>query len=171
MTMYKIIKKIALSLDRLLEIFALMTLSIMVIIVTVQVFTRTIGNFVYFWSEEVTLLLLVWTAFLGIAIGFREKLHLSMDSVTRRISQSAQKKVSKVITITVFIFGLYLVIYGWQYTELMHANTLAATGLPRSVQYVIVPITGVLVCIYSFLQIVGIETRRHPESDDEEEVS
>ncbi|MGJ9385807.1 TRAP transporter small permease [Salipaludibacillus sp. CF4.18] len=169
--MYKIIKKIALSLDRLLEIFALMTLSIMVIIVTVQVFTRTIGNFVYFWSEEVTLLLLVWTAFLGIAIGFREKLHLSMDSVTRRISQSAQKKVSKVITITVFIFGLYLVIYGWQYTELMHANTLAATGLPRSVQYVIVPITGVLVCIYSFLQIVGIETRRHPESDDEEEVS
>ncbi|RKL68347.1 C4-dicarboxylate ABC transporter permease [Salipaludibacillus neizhouensis] len=169
--MYKIIKKLALGLDRLLEVFALTTLSVMVIIVTVQVFTRTIGNFVYFWSEEVTLLLLVWTAFLGIAIGFREKLHLSMDSVTRRIPQSMQKIVSKVITITVFIFGLYLVIYGWQYTELMHANTLAATGLPRSIQYVIVPITGVLVCIYSFLQIVGIDTRRHPESDDEEEVS
>ncbi|MGQ7277295.1 TRAP transporter small permease subunit [Brevibacillus thermoruber] len=31
-----------------------------------QVFTRKLFNFVFFWSEEVTLLLLGWLAFMGL---------------------------------------------------------------------------------------------------------
>ncbi|WP_416358653.1 TRAP transporter small permease subunit [Brevibacillus thermoruber] len=41
---------------------------------TMQVFTRKLFNFVFFWSEEVTLLLLGWLAFMGIALGFRENI-------------------------------------------------------------------------------------------------
>jgi TRAP-type C4-dicarboxylate transport system permease small subunit len=169
--MVRVLKRLALGFDRLFELFALSALTLMTIVVTVQVFTRTFGNFVYYWSEELTLLLLIWTAFLGIAIGFREKLHLSMDSVIRRLSPSAQAMLAKVITAVVFIFGLLLVIYGWEYTELMHANTLAATGWPRSVQYLVVPISGVMICIYSSLQLIGIDTCRHRGLDDEEEVN
>ncbi|MFC0559104.1 TRAP transporter small permease [Halalkalibacter alkalisediminis] len=168
--MFGVLKRVALGFDRLFEMFALTSLTLMTIIVTVQVFTRTFGNFVFFWSEELTLLLLIWTAFLGIAIGFREVLHLSMDSVTRRLPQMTQRSLSKIITISVFIFGLLLVIYGWEYSELMHSNTLSATGWPRSVMYVVVPISGAMICVYSFLQIIGIDTRRHKDLEQEEEV-
>ncbi|MDG5785983.1 TRAP transporter small permease [Evansella sp. AB-P1] len=164
------LKKLALGFDRLFEIFALTALSSLVIIVTIQVFTRTFGNFVYYWSEEITLLLLIWTAFLGIAIGFREKLHLSMDSIARRLPPPIRKYLSQVIIVTVFIFGLYLLVYGWQYADLMHSNTLSATGWPRSVQYLIVPISGAMICVYSTLQFFGIDTRRHIGLDDDEEV-
>lgn len=164
------LKKIAAGLDRLVELLALTSLALMVMIVTVQVFTRTFGNFVFYWSEEITLLLLIWTAFLGIALGFREMLHLSMDSLARRLPATVQKMLAKLITVVIFLFGLYLAVYGWEYTELMHPNTLSATGWPRSVQYMIVPISGVMICSYSMLQLFGVNTRRQVGLDGEEEV-
>lgn len=167
--MRRTLKTLALGFDRIFEVFSLCALALMVIIVTIQVFTRTFWNYVHPWSEEWTLLLLIWSAFLGIAIGFREKLHLSMDSLTRRLPDTTRRILSRVLAAVVFGFGVYMVVYGWEYTELMQPNTLAATGWSRSIQYVVFPISGLMICIYSFLQVIGIDTRRHQGIDDDDE--
>lgn len=150
----------ALIIDKIIENFALSALAAMTLIVTMQVFTRKLFNFVFFWSEEITLLLLIWFAILGIAIGFREKLHLAMDSFTNLFPASWNKVLDKIIGSCTFMFGVYLIIYGWDFTVLMHANTLAATQWSVSVMYVVMPITGVLVCFYSFLELLGVNTVR-----------
>ncbi|CAG7644790.1 hypothetical protein PAESOLCIP111_04809 [Paenibacillus solanacearum] len=59
----KTLKRIALGIDSLIEAFAQIALLSMILIVTLQVMTRKLFHFVLFWSEEVTLLLLVWFAF------------------------------------------------------------------------------------------------------------
>ncbi|OXM84890.1 TRAP transporter small permease [Paenibacillus rigui] len=155
------LKKIALAIDSFFESFSMLALLAMILIVTLQVMTRKLFNFVLFWSEEVTLLLLVWFSFLGIAIGFREKLHLAIDSFTSKLPDKVNWLLDRVIYASTFAFGVYLVVSGTEFTELMNESTLAATKLPNSVVYVIMPITGALVCIYSFLQFIGIDTRRH----------
>jgi TRAP-type C4-dicarboxylate transport system permease small subunit len=133
----------------------------MTIIVTIQVITRKLFNHVFFWSEEVTLLLMVWFSFMGIAIGFREKLHMSMDSLTKYFPKRVNFILDKIIDVCIFLFGLYLIVNGWQFTVLMNDSTLPATQLPNSVQYAVMPITGVMICVYSFLQFIGINTIRH----------
>ncbi|MEX2414630.1 MAG: TRAP transporter small permease [Paenibacillaceae bacterium] len=153
----------ALIIDKIIENFALSALAAMTFIVTMQVFTRKLFNFVFFWSEEITLLLLIWFAVLGIAIGFREKLHLAMDSFTNLFPASWNKVLDKIIATCTFMFGVYLIIYGWDFTVMMHANTLSATQWPVSVMYIVMPITGVLVCIYSFLELLGVDTVRHQD--------
>lgn len=163
----KVIKRIALAIDSFFEHFALTAIVAMVIIVTLQVITRKIFNFVFFWSEEVTLLLMVWFSFMGIALGFREKLHLAMDSFTNLLPKSVNKVLDKVINVCIFLFGLYLVKNGWDFTVLMFDSTLAATKLPNSVLYAVMPISGVMICIYSLLQFIGIETIRHQNIDEE----
>ncbi|GGG00339.1 TRAP transporter small permease [Paenibacillus abyssi] len=163
------IRKWALRFDQIFENFALMAMCLMTVIVTVQVFTRKVFNFVFFWSEEMTLLLLIWFAFMGIAIGFRERLHLAMDSVKTRFPKRVQHWLDKVVYATVFAFGLYLIVYGWDFTQLMHSNRLAATQWPLSVQYAVMPISGIMICIYSVLQLLGVKTERHTDLDDEEE--
>lgn len=155
------LKKIALAIDSFFESFSMLALLAMILIVTLQVMTRKLFNFVLFWSEEVTLLLLVWFSFLGIAIGFREKLHLAIDSFTSKLPDKVNWLLDRIIYASTFAFGVYLVVSGTEFTELMNESTLAATKLPNSVVYVIMPITGALVCIYSFLQFIGIDTRRH----------
>jgi TRAP-type transport system small permease protein len=155
------LKKFFLAVDSIVESFCLLSMLTMVIIVSVQVVTRKLFNFVFFWSEEVTLLLLAWFAFMGIAIGCREHLHLAMDVLESFASKKFLKFLDKVIEFSTFIFGVYLIIYGWQFTELMSESTLPATKLPNSVLYVVMPLTGVMICAYSILQLIGIDTRRH----------
>ena len=133
----------------------------MVIIVSVQVVTRKLFNFVFFWSEEVTLLLLAWFAFMGIAIGCRENLHLAMDVIENFSSKKFINILDKFIEAATFIFGVYLIIYGWEFTVLMSESTLPATKLPNSALYVVMPLTGVMTCAYSLLQLMGIDTKRH----------
>ena len=133
----------------------------MVIIVSVQVVTRKLFNFVFFWSEEVTLLLLAWFAFMGIAIGCRENLHLAMDVIEGFSSKKFINILDKFIEAATFIFGVYLIIYGWEFTVLMSESTLPATKLPNSALYVVMPLTGVMTCAYSLLQLMGIDTKRH----------
>ncbi|MGO4108285.1 TRAP transporter small permease [Paenibacillus sp. YAF4_2] len=159
----KTLKKIALAIDTVLESITLIGLLTMIIIVTVQVFTRKVFNFVFHSSEEITMLLMVWFSFLGIAFGFREYLHMGIDSFTAKLPKVVNLVLDKIIGITIFVFGVYLIYYGWDFTKLMSESELPATGWPNSLLYLVMPITGVLVCIYAFLQLIGIDTRRHRE--------
>lgn len=154
-------KKALLAVDSFVESFCLLSMLLMVLIVSLQVITRKFFNFVFFWSEEVTLLLLAWFAFMGIAIGCRENLHLSMDVLDNLSYKGFLKALDKLIEASTFVFGVYLIIYGWEFTSLMSESTLPATKLPNSVLYVVMPLTGVMVCAYSLLQLFGIDTKRH----------
>jgi TRAP-type C4-dicarboxylate transport system permease small subunit len=159
-------KAVAIALDKTIETFAVSAVALMTIIVTMQVVTRKVFNFVFFWSEEITLLLLIWFSFLGIAIGFRERLHLAMDALANRLPAAVNRVLDKLIDTCTLAFGLYLVVYGWQFTALMHANRMSATEWPSSVMYVIMPITGMLICIYSVIHLCGIELVRHKHLDE-----
>ncbi len=163
------LKKIAIGIDRIIEGFALAGLAAMALIVTMQVITRKVFNFVFFWSEEVTLLLLVWFSVLGVAIGFRERLHLAMTSFTNLFSDRVNWILTKIIILFIFLFGLYLIVYGWDFTSKMYNNTLAATGWSLSVRYVVMPISGVMICFYAVLDLAGMKIERHQV--DEEEAS
>lgn len=161
------IKRIALKLDSLFEAIALTALASMIIIVTMQVLTRKLLNFVFFWSEEMTLLLLVWFSFMGMAVGFREGLHLGMDSFVDYLPAKLKKAIEMLIEICIFGFGVYMIIYGWEFTVLMHESTLAATKLPNSILYFVMPVTGVMTCAYAALHIAGIDTKRHKGNEIE----
>lgn len=157
----KTLKKAALAVDTFLESATLIGLVLMIIIVMLQVFTRKFFNYVFHGSEEITMLLMVWFSFLGIAFGFREKLHLGVDTFTAKMPAPFNRVLDKVIYACIFAFGCYLVYYGWSFTKIMHESVLPATELPNSLLYVVMPITGILVCVYSLLQFIGIDTRRH----------
>lgn len=162
----KFIIKIGKCIDSVFEKFALVSLVALVLVVTTQVMTRKLFNFVFFWSEEVTLLLLAWFALMAIAIGFRENIHLGIDSFTNLFSKIFNKVLDKIISISIFAFGLYLVVQGWEFTVLMFESTLPATKLPSSVTYIAMPITGVMICGYAVLQLFNINTTRHKDIEE-----
>lgn len=157
----QMLRKFVLAVDNWLETFALLALLSMICIVTMQVVTRKLFNFVFFWSEEITLLLLVWFAFMGMAIGFREGLHLAMDTIDSYLPVKLVTILDRFIEICTFAFGLYLIIQGFDFTVLMSESTLPATKLPSSVVYAVMPVSGIMVCAYAALQFFGVDTRRH----------
>ncbi len=161
------LKRVLRGADKVFEGCAIGLLVAMILIVFTQVLTRKLFRFVFYWSEEATLLCLTWFSFMGIAIGFREKLHLAMDMIGGLLPKPVDRALDRLIDLTTFAFGLYLTIYGWQFTRLMSESTLPATGLPNSIQYYVIPLTGVLTCVYSALQFFGVDTRRFQHIDEE----
>lgn len=157
----KILRTVALAVDSWLERFALTALLTMILIMVMQVFTRKLFSFVFFWSEETILLLLVWFSFIGMAIGFREYIHLGIDSFTNLLPDKVNKVLDKIIDLVNFSCGLYFVVYGWQFTVLMSGSTLAATKWPNSLLYAVMPVCGLMICVYTGLHFVGINTKRH----------
>ncbi len=160
----KALRRIMLAIDSFLENFAITALLFVVVVMSVQVFTRKFFNFVFFWSEEAILLSLVWFAFMGIAVGFREGIHMGIDSLTNYFSKRVNRWIDVWIALMGLAYGIYFVIYGWEFTVLMMESTLPATKLPNSVVYFVMPVSGIMVCVYSLLHLCGIDTTRHGAS-------
>ena len=66
-----------------------------------------------------------------------------------------------------FLFGLYLIVYGWDFAMMMRGSILAATQLPNLIQYIVMPITGVTTCVYAALQFLGHDLRRYNVIEEE----
>jgi TRAP-type transport system small permease protein len=161
------LKRLFVKIDKIIEGFAISLLVSLILIVFMQVITRKLFNFVFFWSEEITLLCLTWFCFMGIAIGFREKLHMAMDMIESFTPKIIIRILDRIIDVSIFIFGVYLAIKGWEFVQLMSESTLPATKMPNSVQYFVVPITGALCCVYAVLQFLGFDTQRYKHIEEE----
>ena len=98
---------------------------------------------------------------MGIGIGVREHLHMAMDLIESFTPKWFIKFLDRLIDAFYFAFGMYLIYFGWEFVVIMNESTLAATKLPNSALYIVMPITGVMICAYSLLQFCGIETTRH----------
>ena len=155
--------------DTLFEYLGLGFLAIMILIVSWQVFSRYVLNTTPFWSEEITLILMVWVGFIGIAVGFRERLHISIEVLVRRFPESLQAWIEKSILVLILAFGLYLLVQGWQFTRLANLSTLPSTQLPSSVLYAIMPVAGLMISVYAVLNLFGVQTQKHQALTGEDE--
>lgn len=158
-------------LDAPFEYVGLGFLAAMVLIVTWQVFSRAIFNAAPPWSEEVSLILMIWTAFLAVAIGFREGVHIAVGMFAERLPGGAQRWVRGLAYVLVFAFGLYLLVEGGRFTLQTSQATLPSTGLPRSVLYAVMPISGFMICVYTALQALGVQTKKERDPESVEDAS
>jgi TRAP-type C4-dicarboxylate transport system permease small subunit len=160
------VQRFFLTIDKIFDGFCITLLVAMILIVFLAVITRKGLGFMFAWSEEITLLCLTWFTFLGIAIGFRERLHLGMD-LFGKLPPQVLLWLDRLVDLGTFFFGLYLVIYGWSFAMMMRGSILAATQMPNLIQYIVMPITGVMTCVYSALQLLGRDLRRYHVIEEE----
>src|SRR5690625_5190214 len=106
----KVIKRIKHWLDQLLLIISLVFLVIMVVVIILQVISRGIFSFTPSWSEELSRLLFVWVRFLGIAYGFKEKLHMSLGLFVEKMPEKVKKGLDVAAKIIVITLGLIMFI-------------------------------------------------------------
>lgn len=160
-----VFKKVKALLDKLLVFVSLTALLAMIVIIIYQVFSRQIFKTTPSWSEELSLLLFVWVSFLGIAYGFRRKLHIGVGFFVGLFPAKAQHICDLFAKVLIVLFGGVFVYFGWNFTVLMGGSTMAGTGLPSSVLYAVLPISGVYIVMYGIelLFVKGL----HQEYNDE----
>ncbi|MBQ4377966.1 MAG: TRAP transporter small permease [Treponema sp.] len=146
---------------RFLLEFAKFVILAIVIIVSCQVFGRLVLHRSIMWSEEVALLLMVWTAFIAMAIGVEKGLHIAISLFFNKFPKPVQFVIAKINTLATIFFGYILLVYGIKLATMTMGSTLPATQWPAGTAYIMMPVGGVFIIYFAVLDLLGAKKYRH----------
>lgn len=145
------------SLHRILGYFLAGLLGFMVLNVLFQVIARYIFGNPSSVTEEMARYLLIWLGLLGAAYAAGERLHLAIDLLPSRLEGAAKTRLSRIIFALVFIFSLCALFIGGiflMYITLTTDQTSAALKVPLGYVYIALPLSGILIMLYSLLGFI-----------------
>lgn len=147
-------------LDKVLQYVLVSLIAIMTADVLWGVFTRyALGNQAS-WSEELARFILIWLGMLGTAYVTGQRMHLSIDLLGPSLSPPKQRWLQIVITSLVIFFAVAVMIVGGSrllYITATLGQSSAALGIPMTVVYSVVPISGLIIVLYKIRDLVSLK--------------
>jgi len=145
------------KIDKGLEWGLVFIMSVLVIDVLWQVFSRYVMSSPSSFTDELAGFLLIWVGLLGAAYVAGKREHLAIDILLQRSSPQRRYKLELIISVLIILFAVLVLIIGgsWlAYTRFYLGVTSAALGLPLGVVYLVLPISGVLITYFDIDNMV-----------------
>ena len=150
--------KIIRVISKTLSIFLIILMAVIVLDVVWQVFTRFILKDPSSFTEELAGFLLIWIGLLGASYAFYTKVHLGIDILTSKLGGLKKRMVEIAINAMVFLFALFILfIGGLRLVDLTFTlNQISPSlGISMGYIYLVLPLSGILIMIYSLYFIVS----------------
>jgi len=127
---------------RLLSWVLVASVAILIIPVSMQIFSRTIPLIpAYIWTEELARLMFVWSIMIGAMIGIREGTHFEVD-VWPDMAPRATAALKLVSGLFVMAFALVFVWWGWEFTWNARNRISELAELPLWMIHLAWPLAG-----------------------------
>lgn len=147
-------KKLFNLIEQICVYVLVITLGGMCIFIAAQVFYRFILDRPLSWTEEAARHLMIWSAFIGSAIGYRRNAHLGIDILVHYLETRGKRGVRTIRividSLTIILSGL-IIHFGISIVQRTMQQHSSALNIPMGYIYAAVP-TGFL-----FIGIFGIE--------------
>lgn len=160
------IKKIRNGMDAVLEGVQITLFAVMVAVGTYQILVRYLFNKPSTVSEELLTYAFAWLSLLAAAYMFGKRGHMRMGFLADKAEGKVKSGLEMVSECLIFLFAAIVMIYGGiQITSLTMAQKTASLGIPMGYVYSIVPVSGVLILIYSILNGAEMMAGNKKEAD------
>lgn len=153
-------KKFEVSLNKVLEIFLVILMSVLVVDVLWQVFSRYLLASPSSFTDELAGFLLIWVGVLGAAYVAGRKEHLAIDILIQRSPPARQRRLLYLIHSLIFLFALSVMVTGGfilVYSRFVLQVKSAALQLPLGYVYIVLPISGLIIMFYEVLHILNLK--------------
>ncbi len=153
-------KKFQHKLNRVLEVFLVILMSVLVIDVLWQVFSRYLLSSPSSFTDELAGFLLIWVGLLGAAYVAGRKEHLAIDLLLQKSPPERQRKLQYLIHSLIFLFALFVMFVGGvtlMYTRFVLQVKSAALQLPLGYVYIIIPISGLIIMFYEVIHMIDLK--------------
>jgi TRAP-type C4-dicarboxylate transport system permease small subunit len=118
------------------------SIAILIIPVSMQIFSRTIPLIpAYIWTEEMARFLFVWTIMIGAMVGVREAQHFEVD-VWPDLSRRSEAAVRILARLGILALALVFVWAGIEFTRFAWNRTSELADLPLWLIHVAWPVAG-----------------------------
>ena len=103
------------------------------------------------------LLLTIWMAFLGIAIGAEKNLHIGVELFYDKFPAGARKVIDVVNRIITLLVGTFFTVYGVRMVLSPMDSRLPVTKWPSSLMYLMIPVSGIAIIYFTVLDMMGLK--------------
>ncbi len=142
-------------------------LVLMTVIVGWQVFGRYVLNSSPSWSEQAALTLMIWYVLLAAAAGVREGFHIRIVALEEAVGPKSKRGMRMVQDLIVAGCGIAMTIWGGELVIRTWEHIIPSLGLPRGLAYLALPISGVLIALFSLERM--LEEAEGENVEDEED--
>lgn len=132
---------------------AMVLLLAMVLIVFLNVVLRYGFSSGIFWSEEISLVIVIWFTFIAMALGVKENLHINVDILPKKLPEAFFATLLCIRDLLEILIGGIMIYYGWKLTLNGARSFLPATNIPNSINYIVLPISGIFIVLYSIIHL------------------
>ncbi|WP_107852819.1 TRAP transporter small permease [Oceanimonas marisflavi] len=165
-----IVRRYLLRVDKASMALIQVTMAVMVLLVSSQVFSRYLLSESIDWADEGSRLAFVWAIFLAIPHGLKQGVHVGIDVLTSKLPARLQEQLARLMLL---ISGVLMVVVSYQ-AVIVSIDTWGELmpTLPVTASVFYFPV--MLSCGHALLHLLfmawqGTDTWREP--DNEEEVS
>ncbi len=142
-------------LDKTVEYIGMTLLSVMIVTVLWQVFTRTVLKNPNTITEEFVRFSLVWLSMLASAYVVGKQAHLNVSLLSDKLEGKNKYILDMVIQTLFLLFAVVIMIYGGiKGVSITTQQISPSLGIPMSYVYLAVPVSGVIMFIYSVLNLL-----------------
>lgn len=153
----EVLHKIRRGIDLVLSSACAVIFAAMVVIGTYQILTRFIFRRPSTVSEELLTYSFTWMALLASAYVFGKRDHMRMGFAADKLGKTGQKVLNIISEILIVILAGSVMIYGGvTIMDLTMTQSTASLGIPMGVVYTIIPLSGVLIVVYSILNLADL---------------
>lgn len=145
--------------NKTLELLLVVFLSVLVVDVLWQVFSRYVLNSPSSFTDELAGYLLIWVSLLGAAYVTGTREHLAIDILLQKSRPSRQKRLGILIQVVILLFSLTVMVIGgsWLvYTRFALEVKSASLQLPLGYVYIVLPLSGLIIVYYTIYHLVNI---------------
>ena len=143
------------ALNRILEVVCSVLFAFITIVGTYQIVSRYVFNAPSTISEELLTYSFTWLALLAAALVFGKKDHMRMSFIADKFNGNKAIFIGIVSELLVMIFAALVLVYGGiSITKLTTTQITASLGVNMSYIYMILPICGVMIVVYSIVNII-----------------
>ncbi|MXP10285.1 TRAP transporter small permease [Pseudoblastomonas halimionae] len=139
-------------------------LAAMALVIGWQVFGRFVLASSPSWTEQASLVLMIWYVMFAAAAGVYEGFHIRIALLEERLGDRAGP-VRRIVAAVIALIGLVLCIYGAQMCWLVRENVIPSIGVSRAVAYIPMPIAGLLMMLFALPQLSMGQAPRDNEED------
>ena len=145
------------AVDKVLEWILIISMSLLVIDVLWQVFSRYVLNDPSSFTEELARFLLIWVGLLGASYAAGQRMHLAVDILPSRLQGEKKIYLDILILSLIIVFAMTVMVFGGARLvtiTLFLGQMAAALQMPLGYVYTILPLSGLLIAFYALFYLI-----------------
>ena len=150
------IQKIEAGLRRILILVVSLQGLVLVVLIGTEVFFRYVVGRALSWPEEVLGLIFVWFTLIGVVLLTQSGEHIEFSFLISRLGPRMRKVFAIFIQAVIAFFAVLMILYGYSYAILFLSERTPAVGINALWLNLSLPMCGLLILLYSQLNILKI---------------